>query len=81
MAFSKLPLKSSSLCGSQQIVRKDYDKITHCAVFSMIGIVKVSKYPMYPPVYGLGIALICSMFAIDQVLPFVSKVHRTAAWE
>lgn len=36
---------------------------------------------MYPPVLGLGIALICSIFAILKVLPLLIKVHRTAACE
>lgn len=50
-------------------------------MFSIIGIVNVSKYPIYPPVLGLGIALICSIFAILNVFPLLINVHRTAACE
>lgn len=56
-------------------------RCTYCAVFSIIGIVNVSKYPIYPPVLGLGIALICSTFAIPNVRPLLISVHRTAACE
>lgn len=87
IACSKLSLRSSSLHAQPILIKHPFlnslrsHLTTHCAVFSIIGIVNVSKYPQYPPVLGFGIALICSIFAIEKVRPRLMSVHSTAACE